>query len=195
MKLSAILLITLFFTGCAEFSKLKVEDDGYYRFKKLPIKETIAVRAPTECVPDMFVHETGENIVDFVMGRGYWNAFGQYAVVVNALSTSSKNDDTYFIEKSETFIKKYIEEDRKSLGFNIIYQGGKRLDVAGKVSYQGLGIAEGKAIFVATVTKHINSATIASLIYPIKEGSPKSTSDVLPWDCYNKFIESIKEEF
>lgn len=197
MKRIIILLILVTVSGCAELSKRKVDSDGYYRFKNLPITEKISVWAPNECLLDMFVFEPSNNTVDFTTGRGYWMASGTYAVQVSALRDELK-DDAEFLNRSREYLKGYVENDRKSLGVNIEFIEGKEIKVNENLGYQAIGFEENKAVFVVTGVRHSKTITMASLIYPLGKKHQKvkgsgSPQEQLPWKCYNKFVNSVVE--
>lgn len=181
---SAFLALALL-ASCAELSKLKVGSDGMYRFKQQPV----AVWAPKECLLDMAVFESS-NSVDFVTGRGYWQAGGQYAVQVYPISKEIK-DATSFIAETKKFLPQYMVKDRASKGFDFKLRSEKQLEVNGRPAYQAIATEEGKAVFIATFVLHTSRITVASLIFPVKIGELPETK--IPWKCYEKFSTSVTE--
>jgi len=176
------LAVGLLIAGCAEFSKFKISEDGYYRFKAHPIE----VEAPRKCLRQLSVDDR-ESSVDFTLGAGYWMAFGQYAVQVYPIPGDVKNAES-FLKKTEPFAKHYIETDRESMKLNFRFKEGGPLDGFGQPAYRAIGEDPGKAIFVATFVLHRSRITIASLVYPLDERRKP-----VPWSCYEAFAKSVRE--
>jgi len=189
------ILIIFFTAGCAEFSKTKVDNDGYYRFKKLPIDKTVKVRAPKECILDMFVYETSENTVDFVTGRGYWTASGQYAVQIWERNSEITSDEVFY-KGVEKHLKHYLETDRKTAGFNFHFIRSEVTKINDRPAIKGIAVENGKAIFVTTIVLFDDSLAYLSLLYPLKTRAFDETRNdaneaEVPWDCYNRFVNSM----
>lgn len=179
---SFVLMISL--VGCAELSKFKVDRDGMYRFKVHPI----VVWAPNECLLDLAVDDA-PNFVDFVTGRGYWTAGGLYAVQVYPIPKDI-NDTESFLKETKKFVPEYMSKDRARIG-DFKLQEEKDLVVNGQPAYQAIAIEEGKAVFVATFELHPHRITVSSVVYPLKIGVP--FKEQIPWNCYNRFVASVKE--
>jgi len=185
MRLIIAAVLGVLLGGCAEFTKLKVDSDGMYRFKQHPI----VVWAPDKCLLDMFVNDTDRS-VDFVTGRGYWTQGGQYAVQVFEIP-KDVSDKATFVKATERFYKDYMVKDRAPMGLKLVLKESKALEVNGRPAYQAISVDEGKAVFVATSVLQNSRITIASLVYPLK--TAEEPSKQIPWKCYNTFLESVKE--
>lgn len=185
MRFSILLCLALLVSGCAEFSKFKVEKDGTYRFRQHPI----VVQAPSTCLLDMFVYDS-DNSVDFTTGRGYWMASGQYAVEVMPIPEKIK-DAKSFIEEIKKIVPKYMAEERASLGLKLQLREERQIDVNGKPAYQAISVDEGKAVLVSTIVLHRKRITAASLVYPLKD--QVAAVQQIPWSCYNEFVSAVRE--
>jgi hypothetical protein len=185
MRLTAVLCIGFAIGGCAVASKFKIDHNGMYRFKSEPI----VVRAPSECELDISVRDT-PTTVDFSTGEGYWMASGQYALQVFTFDQLSIGAKHSFQEVAKPMIEKYIVSDRLPAKF--VLQGSKQVDVGGQPGYQATAVEEGIATFVATVVLQPSRVTVSSLIFPIEKTNDQ-IKRAFPWDCYNRFVESVKE--
>jgi hypothetical protein len=186
MRFICILGLILSASSYAGISMFKVDHDGMYRFKSQPFM----VWAPKECMLDMAVRDTTRS-VDFTTGAGYWMASGQYSVQVFAFDQLSIDDNHSFEERMKDVAPKYMVHDR-SKAFKFVFRDGKPFAVGSRPAYQATAIEEGKATFVATFVLQHSHVTIASLVFPIEDPNSKM-SRPFPWDCYNRFVASVKE--
>ena len=185
MRLLCLALLGILLGGCAELTKLKVDSDGMYRFKQHPI----VVWAPNRCLLDMFVNDTDRS-VDFVTGRGYWTEGGLYAVQVFEIPKDITDKQT-FIKATERFFKDYMVKDRAPMGLKLVVKETKELEINGRPAYQAISVDTGKAVFIATSVLQSTRITTASLVYPLE--TVEDPKKQIPWECYNHFIESVKE--
>jgi hypothetical protein len=187
MRFLLFLCTITILTSCAEMSKSLVSADGRYHFQNDPI----SVWAPDACLLDMFVDVSkSKRAVDFVTGRGYWTEGGQYAVIVYDIPSEITGAKSYE-ETTAKYFKSYMVKDRASMGFNLKITDEKQITVNGNPAYQAIAVDPGKAIFVATSELHKSRITIASLVYPDKNGTAEKQ---IPWRCYDKFVNSISEQ-
>jgi hypothetical protein len=186
MRILMVLVFAFGLSSCAAVSKFKVDSDGMYRFKSQPF----AVWAPEKCLLDMAVRDTDQS-VDFTTGAGYWMASGQYSVQVFTFEQLSVDDKHSFQERILDIAPKYMVNDRAH-AFKFAYRDGKSLEVGSRSAYQASAVEEGKATFVATFVLQDSRVTVASLIFPIESPDSKMAR-AFPWDCYNRFVASVKE--
>ena len=186
------IILAMFFIGCAELTKLKVDSDGYFRLTKLPTEKIVRVWAPEECLVDMFVFESSDNTVDFVTGRWYWQAGGLYSIQVGKGISVTGNSEEFFDDATKT-LPTYMENDRHQ-SFKFKYLTGKVVNISGAPAYQGFAIEEGRAIMVTTKILVDEFSVYASLIYPSAASETEDVSSLIPWECYNKFISSVATE-
>jgi hypothetical protein len=186
MRILIILVLAFGSTSYAGISKLKVDSDGQYRFKRQPFM----VWAPNECLLDMAVRDTDQS-VDFTTGAGYWMASGQYSVQVFTFDRLSIDEKHSFEERIKDVAPKYMAHDR-SKAFKFVFRDGKPFAVGSRPAYQATAVEEGKATFVATFVLQHSHVTVASLVFPIEDPNSKM-SRPFPWDCYNRFVASVKE--
>jgi len=186
MRLIGIGLLILTISSCAAVTKFKIDSDGMYRFRSQPI----VVWAPKECLLDIAVRDTDRS-VDFTTGAGYWMASGQYSVQVFIFDQLSIDDRHLFQERVKAIAPQYMVKDRSN-AFKFELRDAKPLEVAGHPAYQAMAVEEGKATFVATFVLQESRVTVASLVFPM-ENSRDSTARPFPWDCYNRFVASVKE--
>jgi hypothetical protein len=162
----------------------KVDSDGMYRFKQ----QGIAVWVPKECITDLAIY-SHDRTVDFVANQTNWLANGQYAVKLTKIPKSVTNDIS-FIRETEPDAKDYVD-DRPRNKLNLVLKEARRLDVDGQVGYRVVAVSEGKMVFVATFVLQKSWITIASLTYPLQPGI--DAMGAIPWNCYNRFVESVKQ--
>ena len=96
-----------------------------------------------------------------------------------------------FIIETEQYVKEYMVEDRNLPGVKLAFKEGKQIDINNKPGYQAISTDEGKAVMVATFVLQSNRITVASLLYPAESGKP--AIEQIPWRCYKKFVESVRE--
>jgi hypothetical protein len=162
----------------------KVDGEGFYLAKP----QGIAVWAPKECIPDIAIYNHDRS-VEFVTNQPNWIANGQYTVQLTKIPKSVTSDAS-FLKKIEPDAKDYLDE-RPRDRLNLVTKEAGRYEVNGQVGYRIFAVSEGKIAFIATFVLQKSSITIASLTYPLQPGvDPKSA---LPWSCYNKFVESVKQ--
>jgi hypothetical protein len=186
MRLIGILALTFTISSCAAVSKFKIDSDGMYRFKSQPI----VAWAPKECLLDIAVRDTDRS-VDFTTGAGYWMASGLYSVQVFTFDQLSVDDKHPFQERMTGVAARYMVNDRAH-AFKFVFREGNPLEIGGRPSYQATAVEEGKATFVATFVLQDTRVTVASLVFPIEIPNSK-IGRPFPWDCYNKFVASVKE--
>jgi len=187
MRLIAVALVVFAVAGCAVVSKFKIDNDGMYRFKSQPF----VVWAPQECLLDIAVRDTDQS-VDFTTGAGYWMASGQYSVQVFTFDQLSVDDKHPFQERMKDVAPKYMVNDRAH-AFKFVFQDGKSIEVGSRPAYQATAVEEGKATFVATFVLQNSRVSVASLVFPIEDPNSKMGRP-FPWDCYRKFVASVKEK-
>jgi hypothetical protein len=195
IKIILVLLCVLVLSGCAGISKApeqKADADGYYRLKRSAIDQVIVNWAPAECGPAIPEDRTVSNTAYYEIARNYAHFKEEFSVRRKAEQVEYRSDQE-FLDMMDVFMKDYIENDLRSSGLNIRYIGGQPLEVDSKLGYQAMGVDDGKIIFVATAIRQFTTITIASLLYP-HLGTREFPSQEIPWDCYNKFVNSIKEE-
>ncbi|HTB81422.1 MAG TPA: hypothetical protein VK717_11105 [Opitutaceae bacterium] len=174
--------------GCVDLTDRKIDNDGYYRFKKEPIE----VKAPT--IGDITVFDT-DNSVDFTVGAGYWMIAGQYAVQVLPLPVKM-NDREKFLKKSSTEIKNYILQDRETAGFKVEFLKGEIIEVNGHAAYRAIGVdrrREDPAVFIATSILLNKRIVIGSCLYPLNKLIRNDWTDMSSWKTYNEWIATIRE--
>jgi hypothetical protein len=74
---------------------------------------------------------------------------------------------------------------------NLVLKEAKRVDINGQVGYRVFAVTEGRMAFVATFVLQKSWITIASLTYPLQPGVDAMAA--VPWSCYDKFVESVKQ--
>jgi len=192
MKTSALVL-TLLFCGCATVTFLKIDKDGYYRFKNQPIE----VKAPFPVGGDFSVFDT-DTSVDFVLGAGYWMAFGQYAVQVFPRNPALSYTREAFLKRGlDSFMKTYIAMDRKAAGFNFEVLKIEATEVNGRPAVRAIGVdrkAKTPAILIATSILFDSRAVIASVVYSLEKTKRQNIDDFDTWPTYNAWIATIAEK-
>jgi hypothetical protein len=155
------------------------------RFKQQPV----AVWAPNDCIADMAIY-TGDRSVDFVSSKRAWFTNGEYRVELKKIPSSVTNDVS-FIRETESDAKDYAVDDRSRSQLNLVLKDAKRFDVDDRTGYRVVAVSEGKMVFIATFVLQKSWITIASLRYPLVPGD--DAMNTIPWNCYNKFVESTKQ--
>lgn len=162
----------------------KVESDGMFRFK-----EGIAVWVPKDCIRDAAIFSRDRS-VDFVANQSDWFSNGQYTVKLIKVP-KSVTDSVSFIKNIEPDAKDYVE-DRPRDRLSLVLKDAKRLDVDGQPGYRVVAVREGKMAFVATFVLQKSWISIASLTYRLGPGDDALTA--IPWSCYDKFVDSVKQD-
>lgn len=192
MKTTALVL-TLLLCGCATVTFLKIDKDGYYRFKNQPIE----VKAPFPARGDFSVFDT-DTSVDFVMGAGYWMAFGQYAVQVFPRNPALSYTREAFLKRGmDSVMKTYITMDRKGAGFNFEVLKVEATEVNGRPAVRAIGVdrkAKIPAILIATSILFDSRAVIASVVYSLEKTTRENIDDFDTWSTYNAWIATIAEK-
>jgi len=165
----------------------KITSDGMYRFSNHPV--TVMSPAVLCGMQNSTVYDTSTSI-DFVAPDFLWQIAGDYAVQVFPIPDTIK-DQPSFVSETKKLYPPYMLNDRKALGLNFKLTDVKEMQVGGLPALQGIGMDEGKAIFVVTAVLQKSSVTLTSVIYPISAGA--SPVDSIPWDCYKKFVASVHE--
>jgi hypothetical protein len=192
MKFAYVLVLALSLCGCTTVTFLKLDSDGYYRFKNQPIE----VKGPFPAIGDFSVLDT-DNSVDFTMGVGYWMAAGQYAVVVSPLDPRIRSKDAFLKDGVSRGMKYVIENDRKGAGFNFVYLTSEATEVGGRPAVKAVGVdlkAKIPAVFVATALLFGEKVVVASVILPIRNGSEYEFTDFSKYPVYNTWIETVREK-
>jgi hypothetical protein len=117
-------------------------------------------------------------------------ASGLYAVQVFTFDQLSIGEKHSFQEVAKPMIEKYIVSDRLPAKF--VLRGSKPVEVGGQPGYQATAVEDGVATFVATVVLQQSRVTVSSLIFPMEKPDDPMKRD-FPWQCYNRFVESVKE--
>lgn len=165
----------------------RITAGGVYTFAKYPV--TVISPAALCNKPNLAVFDT-DSSVDFGAPDRLWQTAGDYAVQVFPIPDTIK-DQPSFVSETKKLYPPYMAKDRKTLGLSFKVTDVKELQVGGLPALQGIGVDEGKAVFVVTAVLQKSSVTLASVIYPISAGI--SPTDSIPWDCYNKFVASVHE--
>ncbi len=165
----------------------KITNDGMYRFSNHPV----TVMSPAAlCGTQGLIAYDSNTSVDFVAPDFLWQIAGDYALQVFPTPNTIK-DQPSFVSETKKLYPPYMLNDRKTLGLNFKLTEVKELQIGGLPALQGIGVDEGKAVFVVTAVLQKSSVTLASVIYPIHAGT--SPTDSIPWGCYQKFFESVHE--
>ena len=172
-------------SGCAEFSKLKVDPDGQYRFKDLPLQ----VSAPKDCLLEMFVYE-GPRAVGFMTGRGYWVLDGYYELQVWDRPEAIAREVDFFRDAYK-ISKDYIAAEGQRRKMQLQWQSMEFLDEFPVPAFQTLGVDKDRGRVLASFALRENYITVVSLQYPNQ--SLKGEPMEIPWGCYNRFLESVRE--
>lgn len=183
MRIIMFSFFILMLTSCAELSKFKVGEDGYYHFKNYPF----AVWAPESCLLDMFV-EDADAAVKFTTGRGYWTASGEYTLLLYGVSPDTlgnKSKEQKFIEAAKSVVSEKLSKD----GYTLKEFTSK--EVNGKPASQGVYIKENHSVWIVTSVLYKSGIAESYLLYPLKEG--ENYNAIFPWQCYNRFVNSIHE--
>jgi len=180
-----LLFAIVLLTGCAEFSKLKVDPDGHYRFEDIPIQ----VRAPKDCLLEMFVYE-GPEAVGFMTGRGYWMLDGYYELQVWDRPDAIAREVDFFRDAYK-ISKDYIKAEAQRRKMRLEWQSMEFLDEYPVPAFQTLGVDSERGRVLASFTLQENYITVVSLQYPMQ--SLKGEPMEIPWGCYNRFLESVRE--
>lgn len=160
-----------------------VDGDGLYRFKE----QGIAVGPPKDCIEDLAIYSSDRS-VDFVANHRDWFASGEYRVEVLKIP-SAVIDDSSFTREIEPEAKDYVD-DRPRSKLNLVLEEAKRWDLGERAGYRVVAATEGKRVFVATFMLQRPWITVASLMYPLVPGD--DALKVVPWKCYDKFVESVQ---
>jgi len=185
-------ILTLFLCGCTTLTFLKIDNDGYYRFKSQPIQ----VKAPFEKSGDFSVFDT-ENSVDFTFGTGYWMFMGQYAVEVFPAEVVLSSKDAFIKKNLDGAMQTYIKMDRKEAGFNFEVIKIEATEINGRSAVRAIGVdrkAKVPAVFIATSILLESRIVVGSLIYPLEKVRDSDISDFAHWKMYNTWIETISEK-
>lgn len=161
-----------------------VDSDGLYRFKE----QRIAVRPPKDCIEDLAIY-SGDRSVDFVTNNRDWFTNGEYRIELMKIPSSVTNDFS-FIREIEPDAKDYVDERPRSR-LNLVLKEAKRFDVDDRAGYRVVAATDGKWVFIATFVLQRSWITVASLMYPLVLRD--DALQAVPWNCYNKFVESVKQ--
>ena len=164
MKKTAIIL-ALLLSCCATTTFLKIDQDGYYRFKKQPIE----VKAPFPADGDFSVFDT-DTTVDFVMGAGYWMFLGQYAVQVFPKDEAISSKEAFLKQSLDSTMKSYITMDRKGAGFDFEVLKIEATEINGRPAVKAMGVdrkAKIPALLIATSIQFDSRIVIGSVVYSL----------------------------
>lgn len=166
----------------------RVAADGSYRFPKHPVT---AVSPAVLCdLQGLTVYESNTS-VDFVPPDYLWQLGGDYAVQAFP-RPNDITDKQKFMADSQKYFSGYVPGDRKRLGVEPKLIGVKEMEVNGLPAMQAIGVDEGKAVLVATSVLNKSIVTVVSVLYPIHSGD--DPMKVFPWACYDKFVNSVREQ-
>jgi hypothetical protein len=185
------LLATALLCGCNSTSFLKVDSDGYYRFKEHPI----AVKDPFPADGDFSVIDTSMS-VDFVLGAGYWMFAGDYAVQVFNLTPEISNRDGFTRYCQTGPVGRFIEGDRKAAGFNFRALKTEFSEVNGRPAMRGVGVdrsAKIPALFLVTAVLFDTRLVYASAIFKLKDESDEELTDLEKHSGFNRWVAMIEE--
>lgn len=175
----------LFFTGCAGPSAHKVSSDGRYRFKDIPV----AVQTPEDCLIDMFVYE-GPRAVGFMTGRGHWRLDGYYELQVWDRPVAIAQEVDFFRD-AYTISKDYMRAEGQRRKLQLQWRSMEFLDEFPVPAFQTLGVDSQHGRLLASFALHESYITVVSLQYPNR--SLKGKPVEIPMDCYNRFLESVRQ--
>ena len=162
MRIIIFGFVILMLASCAELSKTKVGEDGFYYFKNYPF----AVWAPESCLLDMSV-EDADAAVKFTTGRGYWNARGEYTLLLYGVSPDTlgnKSKEQKFVEATKNVVSEKLSKN------GYILKEFTSKEVNGKPASQGIYIKENNSVWVVTSVLYQNGIAESYLLYPLKEG-------------------------
>jgi hypothetical protein len=181
------LLLTLMLCGCAKLTTLKIDNDGYYRFKKHPVE----VKQPNS---GMSVFDTDVS-VDFVLGAGYWTFLGEWALQVFEQPPEYTAKDG-FATRGAAGLAHFIENDRKPAGLNFKALKTEKTVVNGRLAFRGVGVDRGAKIpatIVATAIMLDTQIVVASVISKASDKSDAQIEDMDSYRGFNDWIVTIRE--
>ncbi len=125
--------------------------------------------------------------VDFVIGKYYWTG-GGYSAVWYKLDKPFESD-LEFLDQTKTFLPSYVN-GTVGEGVGLFKVSEEReIEVRGKKAYQVVATGSKDRIpayFVATSINFGDRAAIGQVLIEFEKG--------IPWDEYNKFIDSISKQ-
>ncbi len=184
-RVVAAICVPLLFAGCGGKFNPRMGEDGIYRFADHPIE----VRAPERCVLDAYVYDSPQ-MVEFVTGRGYWEAGGRYAVHVFPLP-GEVVDRASFDSRAERFFQKFLVGEPGQYRIKVEPVSQSALTIADRPALRAIAVEKGRAVFVATARMHTTRISVASVLYPL-DGT-EAVDAQIPWACYDRFVDSVRE--
>lgn len=178
----AVACLTLL--ACGGQPRVKLSDDGIYRFSAHPIE----VAAPGRCLLDMAV-TASDQTVEFMTGRGFWEAGGRYTVHVFPVP-GEVVDTPSFEARADRFLSRFLTGEPGQFGVDVRPVSRESRTVGEDPVVRAMAVHPGRAIFVTTVRKHGSRISVASLLYPVTDRQPATAQ--VPWTCYERFVESVR---
>lgn len=171
--------------GCGGKFNTRLGEDGIYRFVGHPIE----VRVPERCLLDAYVYDSPQ-AVEFVTGRGFWEAGGRYALHVFLLP-GEVIDEASFEARAERFFQRFLVEEPGQYRVKVQPVSQTELTIDGNPALRAIAVENGRAVFVATARLHATRVSVASLLYPLDGDGP--VDEQIPWSCYEGFVASVRE--
>lgn len=170
--------VVLSLIACAGPCRVSLDERGVYHFQTVPF----TVQAPQACMENTTV-EAEDAYVRFTTGRGNWQADGDYRVEIYNVPGVGEDRDRF-----ETIARQAFLETMESAGNRI--KSTDDISVNGRPAFQGLASDESIAMVLGTNILFPDHIVMVQLLYPSVPG--EDDVDDLPWDCYQRFIESIE---
>lgn len=137
----------------------------------------------------MFTYE-GERAVGFMTGRGRWRIDGYYELQVWDRPHAVRGEVDFF-KNAYKVSKDYIRAEGQRRKMRLQWQSMEFLDEFAVPAFQTLGIDPDHGRVLASFALHEHFIMVVSLQYPNQ--SPDGEPAQLPLQCYNRFLESVRE--
>lgn len=161
--------------------------DGTFHFPKQPVTIKSPVVLCGSATTSVF---ESDNSVDFTGPDQLWQLAGDYAVQVFPTPQDAASREG-FMARSRKYMEGYVAGDRKPLGATPKVTATKEMQVNGLPAYQALGLEEGKDFLYATAILGKSHVMLVSLLAPLRAGEDPAALPAT--ECYNKFLDSIRE--
>lgn len=172
-------LVVLSLIACAGPSRVSLDEQGLYHFESVPFR----VEAPQACMENMSVQADDAN-VRFTTGRGNWKADGDYRIEI--YNVPGVGDDQ---ARFEIIVRQAFHDTMAEAGNSV--KSTDDITVNGRPAFQGLASDESIAMVLGTNILFPDHIVMVQLLYPSVPG--EDDVEDLPWDCYQRFIESIEQ--
>ena len=163
---------------------------GEYRFPDDPI--TVSTPAVLCGIHGIIADSYDDkHFVDFSAPDNLWQIAGDYYVELFPIPKEVTGQKSFYGYSSKLLVG-LIQTDDEPLGVHPKLTGTETIDNLGMPAVRATGVEENKDMLVVTVELGKSRIIAVALLYPLHYG--ESPESAFPWDCYNKFLHSVKEQ-